>query len=514
MLTGDTCSIENGTYTEFIADVTTVSGVVFCSTCKAPPSGVDSSTRTKIKATNRRLVIVRPPAVPGNSPAIGMVTFRNASTPTSHVEISGIIFDSSVCHSVVGTTAKECDGMQLYTGIDRYIFDNEIKGAMTPINKEQNGIHLSGINGTGDCNGSTANIISTNYIHNLGNGDGAATSLGHGVYISTSGNTVASNDIQNIAGACIQTYASTVTTCRNPQNNMVARNKCTNNAMFGSTGDSAINANGDNNMYYANDLYNVRKNGFYASLNTPTGNKFYNNTICNVIVQNGSRGFHIATSGASGNIVQNNVVFQATTAIENIGSGTSCATNYFNGVTSSCATVSPSGDPLFVASACANRHLASGSPLIDAGTNLTADVATDLDGTVYGVPMNIGAYMDAVVSPLHLAFLAPPATAVEGVTMAVVTAEILDAVDVRQTSHPNDCVIAKQSGPGTLSGTLNVAPSSGVCTWSTLSLDTDGTYTLVATSPGSPTVTQVISGNVIITNAGAAGASVKLNVVR
>jgi hypothetical protein len=193
--------------------------------------------------------------------------------------------------------------------------------------------------------------------------------------------------------------------------------------------------------------------------------------------------------------IRNNIL-RDTDGYSDSGTGTIFTNNM------GCPTCNSTADPLFV-SPPANLHLNTGSPAIDFGTNLTGTVPTDFDGVAYSVPMEPGAYnFAATLPPSRLEFVSPPQGATTGATLPPVVAQVTDAAGVVQPSHANNCVIAKQSGPGTLSGTLSVAPASGICTWSTLSLDTAGTYSLVATSPGTPTIAQVISGSFAITDTG------------
>ena len=150
---------------------------------------------------------------------------------------------------------------------------------------------------------------------------------------------------------------------------------------------------------------------------------------------------------------------------------------------------------------CTDLHLttASSATLRQGGADLSSLFTTDKAGLPRTPPWSMGAFEFGQTSaPLLLSFTAPPVGAVEGTTLPLIRVEIRDTAGVLQTGHAASCDLAKASGPGTLSGTTSVSPSGGVCTWSNLSINQEGTYTVQVTSSG---VTSVTSGSFVITDA-------------
>src|SRR5437867_4145746 len=93
-----------------------------------------------------------------------------------------------------------------------------------------------------------------------------------------------------------------------------------------------------------------------------------------------------------------------------------------------------------------------------------------------------------VGAPAKLAFIVQPSNAVAGaaITPAVQVA-VRDAQGNTVTTATTSITVAIGTNPasGTLAGTKTVAAASGVATFSTLSLNTEGTgYTLGATATG------------------------------
>src|SRR5207248_780225 len=88
----------------------------------------------------------------------------------------------------------------------------------------------------------------------------------------------------------------------------------------------------------------------------------------------------------------------------------------------------------------------------------------------------------------HLAFNVQPSTTVAGVVIApAVTVRVLDQFGNLATGDSSNVTVAigTNAGGGTLSGTATVAASSGIATFSTLSINKTGTgYTLTAADGG------------------------------
>lgn len=81
----------------------------------------------------------------------------------------------------------------------------------------------------------------------------------------------------------------------------------------------------------------------------------------------------------------------------------------------------------------------------------------------------------------QLAVTTQPTTTVAGVTLSPVVVKVEDQYNNIVTTDSSNVTIALGGGGATLSGTLTVAASSGVATFSTLSMTQSGTYALAAT---------------------------------
>jgi hypothetical protein len=488
---GDTLEVGTGTYDELIRTHTG-----FCTgyTCNLVPSGTGSGARTTLKAQAGEAPILRP-LTGGNSAVIYIGSA--AGTGKQWIDIGavgqGFDIDAGPCSGNPGTTGT-CTGVNV--GENSNITTNNIRIIGNTIH------HAHSATGTGCVliRGGANNItVTRNTMHDCGRNRSS-----HGIYNSTNNNTLTYNTITDSGGANIHNFCNGTSIYQTCSDNTICWNTLRRNGRY-DPGNPVSNVvlSGDRNLLCSNIITESVKHAVVIQYNTPNDNKVYNNTIYDA-TDYGILQTDTFSSPLTGNDIKNNIVrntlapgiqlsgtVTGTLSATNLGCGTKTAAGVGCELTS---------NPLLVAPP-SNVHLNTGSPAIDYGTNLIATVATDIAGLPYSDPMEAGAYDFAEVAPRVLVFTTPPQSSVEGTTMLPVVAAVQDSNGVLQTTHANNCVIAKQSGPGTLSGTTNVAPSSGICTWSTLSIDTDGTYTLVATSPGSPTVTQVISPSFTVTNA-------------
>ncbi len=110
-----------------------------------------------------------------------------------------------------------------------------------------------------------------------------------------------------------------------------------------------------------------------------------------------------------------------------------------------------------------------------------------------------GTFTITPTAATHLALTTPPTTSVAGANLPVVVA-VEDQYGNVVTGNSSNVTVALASGNATLSGTLTVAASSGVATFSTLSITKTGTYTLALTD-GS--LVGAVSGSFGITPAAA-----------
>ena len=159
--------------------------------------------------------------------------------------------------------------------------------------------------------------------------------------------------------------------------------------------------------------------------------------------------------------------------------------NVVDTVSSGSVTLSKESGPAGVLSGTLTRGFASGLAAFD-------DLQISATGS-YTLRATTGAGYSDVVSEAvsigssgatDLAFVAEPVDSTGGVALgASVTVEVVDTGLVRVTSGgPYTVTLTKASGPGTLSGVLVRDTVAGLATFSGLSADLAGTYTLDATS--------------------------------
>lgn len=82
----------------------------------------------------------------------------------------------------------------------------------------------------------------------------------------------------------------------------------------------------------------------------------------------------------------------------------------------------------------------------------------------------------------NLSFTVQPSGGQPNVTLDPVEVSIVDASSGTISGYTGDVTVALASGPGTLSGTLTVSAVNGVASFANLEIDTNGTYTLVASA--------------------------------
>ncbi len=151
----------------------------------------------------------------------------------------------------------------------------------------------------------------------------------------------------------------------------------------------------------------------------------------------------------------------------------------------------------------------------EAGTPIADTLITDLSTyeTDYGeyeyLRHRVGAANGAgnsitshTLSASKLKIGTEPATAAVDATMTAFTASARNRLGAVDTAWSTNCTISIASGPGggafSSGSTTTVTPSSGVCTFDDVALDTEGTYTLTIASSG---LTSVTTTSVTITAA-------------
>jgi parallel beta-helix repeat protein len=250
----------------------------------------------------------------------------------------------------------------------------------------------------------------------------------HGVYQSNSGDypTIRGNKLHHNSGAGLHMNGDVR---QKPGDGIISFAVVENNIIYenGANGGSAINCDGvDDSIFRNNLLYNNHASGVSLfstdAAHGSSRNKVYNNTIVQAI--NGRWCINIAKSAKgktspAGNILKNNILYTErvdkgsisvySTAVGVLDSDYNVVVDRFstNGGTSVTSTLAQwrtfgydahslisTATVLFIDSTNNNYHLKTGSPAGNAGTNLSPDVTTDLDGVMrpQGSAFDIGCY--------------------------------------------------------------------------------------------------------------------------
>ncbi len=100
---------------------------------------------------------------------------------------------------------------------------------------------------------------------------------------------------------------------------------------------------------------------------------------------------------------------------------------------------------------------------------------------VIGIGTNIG-YGGASAGPRLQIYVQPSGAVINTAFTTQPVVRVLNADGTLNTTFSANVTLTKVSGPGSLNGTQTVAASSGVATYSGLSVDDVGTYVLQATT--------------------------------
>jgi len=193
------------------------------------------------------------------------------------------------------------------------------------------------------------------------------------------------------------------------------------------------------------------------------------------------------TPSTSGTITADTLTSPYATILTAVTGAPGSFTQVTNGCNAGAAAGIAQSQVSFAATASTKYYFMVSSVLGDGGT------------TNFHLTFNAG----SVGSPLKLAFTTQPSNVVAGASIApAVQVSVEDASGNVVTTAANSITMAigTNAGSGTLSGTLTVAASSGVATFSNLSINKAGTgYTLSASSLGPPALTGATSSTFNVT---------------
>jgi hypothetical protein len=219
-----------------------------------------------------------------------------------------------------------------------------------------------------------------------------------------------------------------------------------------------------NNVFYNNGTGGdnlIANNVFYGGTGAKhlaaiqdqnSGDKIYNNTFYNML----KLGIYIYP-GATDVLVTNNLIYTTgDQPILNVGTRTILATNLTG------------TNPLFVNAGGADFHLASNSPAIGYGTNLSSIFTTDIDGSARAAsgPWDVGAYVSGVTVPqpaAQLGFATQPQNTAAGAVMPTMTVQLQNTLGA---------LIPSASGTVTLSLAGVLVPRTGMTVVSVDSAET------------------------------------------
>ena len=262
-----------------------------------------------------------------------------------------------------------------YIVLDGLVFDATGMGFNEVVYIDGGANHIRIVNSQVTGSGGTAGIalygsggynqVLNSRIHH----NGIDTAHDHGIYVHSPGNLIQGNELDNNAAAGIHFYNGGVDM---GSGNVVTRNSLHDN----STGIVAWDTTG---ATISNNLLYNHASGQGISAKNASGLQVYNNSIT------GSGGYGIDLSNSSSVVIRNNIVYNNTVNINDLGSGTTKDHNLCN---SGCNI---NGNPMFVSST--DLEVQSGSPAIDQGTTV-ASVTTDYAGAARpaGSAYDIGAY--------------------------------------------------------------------------------------------------------------------------
>jgi parallel beta-helix repeat protein len=333
---GDTVLVQAGTYAETFSDEV--------------PGGTSWALPVTIAAAPGETVIIQPPAGSDR-------VFTFGADSSRYIVLDGLILDG------INTTY---DTVKINYGGGGHAHHIRLVRCEV-MNAPRQGILVTDDDPAGM-------LVTGNEFIDLVVHDNGATDFDHGFYISTSENLVEGCEVYRNAGWGVHVYNGT-----NPgaSRNVVRNNRVYDNARAGNRGVGIGIYEGTGTVAY-NNLVWGNQIGINLDYTVQDAGAFNN-----VVFANANEGI-VVGSGATGSLIQNNIVYQNGSGITDAGSGTVSGTNLVD------------TDPQFVDGPGHDFPLLATSPAIDQGTTV-ATVAADFDGVArpQGTEYDIGAFEHA-----------------------------------------------------------------------------------------------------------------------
>ncbi len=107
-----------------------------------------------------------------------------------------------------------------------------------------------------------------------------------------------------------------------------------------------------------------------------------------------------------------------------------------------------------------------------------------LKATDGSLPSATSSPFDILTTPTQLAFTTQPANGTAGTTLSAFTVSVRDAHGDLSVEDGSTVTLSVATGPNSIAGTFAAVAVNGVATFNNLSLESSGTYTLLASDPG------------------------------
>jgi hypothetical protein len=342
-------------------------------------------------------------------------------------------------------------------------------------------------------------FVNNTFVQNGDHTDSPAT---HGIYATEKNTTVLidGNNFSNCGDYCVQFYDSTSQTTGVTIRNNVFHD-IADNPNFGEGPITIRGVTGAliyNNLMY--DFTTSQGSTSCISLLSSSGTKVYNNTCYG----NGANTAMQLVAGANNAILKNNIFYNFNDYVQNLGTGTSFATNFCGAADTGCLVT---GNPQFVNTATDDYHLLAGSSAIGAGSVLT-EFSTDIVGTSrpQGINWDIGAY-EYISPPAALTLLSPNGgeSFSTGSTQSVLwssngagaTVEITEDQDGNGSYETTISASTANDGSHsyTVTGSANASRKMKVKDTAAATNDvSDAVYAVTSSTPGTITVTYPTAG--------------------